>query len=242
MIFDPYEKRIGGFSENDGTIDFYLRIKSIINSNSVVLDFGAGKGTWINDSCKLRRETRLIKGNVSKIYGADIDKDIFKNITVDESLLIENNKVPIEDNFFDLIICDFVIEHVEDVKKFASEINRLLKPGGWVCGRTPHAYSYPAIFARIVPNKFHQRVLKSIKPNINDTAFPTKYRLNTLRDIKKAFPAYSSKSFIFRGDPAYYFGNYFIYKLQEFISRVFFRWFSGCIFVYLKKPEGNFVK
>tara|TARA_Y100001978_G_C23530435_1_gene354703 strand:+ start:466 stop:771 length:306 start_codon:yes stop_codon:yes gene_type:complete len=101
MIFSPYKNRLGNFSETDGTIDFYLRIKSILTRKSLVLDIGAGKGSWINDECDLRRDIRLIKGKVFKIYGVDIDKEIFSNQTIDEAKLIENNRVPIEDSFSD---------------------------------------------------------------------------------------------------------------------------------------------
>lgn len=236
MNYSPDQNRLGGFSENDGTIDFYLRIKSLLSKNSIVLDLGAGSGSWINDTCDLRRNIRLIKGNVSKIYGTDIDQDIFENKTIDEAKIMSANQVPVADSFFDLIICDFVLEHVENPKKFVNEINRLLKPGGWFCARTPHKYSYQAFFARLFPNKHHQGLLKYIKPDTQDRAFPTKYKLNTLRKISQYFPGYKSKSFIFRANPAYYFGNIFIYKIQKLISSVFFRWFSGCIFVYLKKP------
>ena len=30
-VFNPYSEKIGGYSENDGTIDFYSRINCLIN-------------------------------------------------------------------------------------------------------------------------------------------------------------------------------------------------------------------
>ena len=38
--------------------------------------------------------------------------------------------LPFDDNSFDLVCCCDVLEHVEDVAKVISEINRVLKPGG----------------------------------------------------------------------------------------------------------------
>ncbi|HER25177.1 MAG TPA: class I SAM-dependent methyltransferase [Candidatus Atribacteria bacterium] len=35
-----------------------------------------------------------------------------------------------EDNFFDVIICTHVLEHVKDDQKAISELFRVLKPGG----------------------------------------------------------------------------------------------------------------
>lgn len=37
--------------------------------------------------------------------------------------------IPFEDNFFDLVICAEVLEHIEDDRSAASEIIRVLKPG-----------------------------------------------------------------------------------------------------------------
>ena len=49
MLFDPYKNMVGGFSPNDGTIGFYLRVNSIVERDSVVLDLGAGRAAWFND-------------------------------------------------------------------------------------------------------------------------------------------------------------------------------------------------
>lgn len=34
----------GGFSSIDGTVEFYGRVSSLVKDDSVVLDFGAGRG------------------------------------------------------------------------------------------------------------------------------------------------------------------------------------------------------
>jgi ubiquinone/menaquinone biosynthesis C-methylase UbiE len=51
-------------------------------------------------------------------------------------------KLPFEDNTFDLIICHTVIEHVKDVKKVMSEISRVLTVGGVVHLEAPN-YTFP---------------------------------------------------------------------------------------------------
>lgn len=45
---------------------------------------------------------------------------------------------PIEDNAFDLIICQHVIEHLPDTVKTMEEMNRVVKPGGKIFVETPH--------------------------------------------------------------------------------------------------------
>ena len=49
MSFNPSKNMVGGFTDNDGTIDFYLRVNSLINKDSIVLDLGAGRAAWYED-------------------------------------------------------------------------------------------------------------------------------------------------------------------------------------------------
>ncbi len=39
--------------------------------------------------------------------------------------------LPFEDNNFDVILCNHVLEHIPDDKKAMQELFRVLKPGGW---------------------------------------------------------------------------------------------------------------
>ena len=40
-------------------------------------------------------------------------------------------QIPIEDKAFDCVICNHILEHVEDDRKALSEIHRVLRKGGW---------------------------------------------------------------------------------------------------------------
>lgn len=46
-------------------------------------------------------------------------------------------KLSFENNFFDAIICNHVLEHVPEDKKAMSEMFRTLKPGGWATINVP---------------------------------------------------------------------------------------------------------
>ncbi len=45
--------------------------------------------------------------------------------------------ITFEDNEFDVILCNHVLEHVPDDNKAMSELFRVLKPGGWAILQTP---------------------------------------------------------------------------------------------------------
>ena len=157
--FNPNANKIGGFSENDGTIDFYSRINCLIKNDFQVLDFGAGRGAWSEDESFFRKQTRNLKGKVKKVYACDVDKAVYLNKNVDEILGMENGKVIAPSEKMDLIIADYVLEHIENPRNFSKEIDRLLKPGGWFCARTPHKYNLIALFARLIKNKDHSFVV-----------------------------------------------------------------------------------
>ena len=49
--------------------------------------------------------------------------------------------IPFEDNTFDVVFCNHVMEHVDDDIRSMSEIHRVLKPGGWAIIQSPQDYS-----------------------------------------------------------------------------------------------------
>jgi 2-polyprenyl-3-methyl-5-hydroxy-6-metoxy-1,4-benzoquinol methylase len=183
-MFDPKKQYLGNFTPNDGTIDFYLRVNSLLKPEFTVLDLGGGRGEWMEDDCNIRKSLRLIKGKVKKVIAADIDPIVMQNKSADEYLIIDNNFENLPSNSYDLIICDWVLEHIEQPQIFFNNIKRILKHGGFFCARTPHKYSYWAIANRLVPEKIALQILKYAQPfRQAKDIFSTFYYLNTMQHI-----------------------------------------------------------
>ncbi|MFY0687322.1 MAG: methyltransferase domain-containing protein [Cyclobacteriaceae bacterium] len=53
------------------------------------------------------------------------------------------HEIPFDDNTFDVIFCNHVLEHVDDDIKAMSEMYRVLKPGGWAILQIPLFYPLP---------------------------------------------------------------------------------------------------
>ena len=53
------------------------------------------------------------------------------------------HEIPFEENTFDVIFCNHVLEHVNDDIKSISEIQRVLKPGGWAILQVPFFFPLP---------------------------------------------------------------------------------------------------
>ena len=185
-----YQKKFQQFLQNDGTIDFYFRINCFVKKDFVILDLGAGRAEWYeDDTIRCRRSLRTLKGKCKKIIAADTSFSVKQNNSVDSSVVINPNEaLPFEDGSFDLIIADYVLEHIENPKSFVTEIDRLLKTGGLFAARTPHKFSYVAIFSRLVKNKYHSKILKYVQPHRKEIdVFPTRYKLNSLKKFDLLF-------------------------------------------------------
>lgn len=94
--------------------EFGYRMKS----NSRILDFGCGSGACVMEYRKAGIDA----------YGCDIiieEKDPHLRPVERGS-----NKIPFEDNSFDFVYSDQVMEHVQDHASVLAEISRVLKPGG----------------------------------------------------------------------------------------------------------------
>tara|TARA_B110001454_G_scaffold22559_1_gene22090 strand:- start:1528 stop:2262 length:735 start_codon:yes stop_codon:yes gene_type:complete len=236
-IFKPGENLLGGFHELDGTIEFYGRINSILKDSDFVLDLGAGRGNWSSDDqCEYRKSIRNIKDKSRKLVGVDIDKVVLDNPNNHENLIIKNGKIPLDDNSIDIIIADWVLEHVQDPLSFSSEVNRVLKPGGIFCARTPHKYKYVSLLARLIKNKYQSNLLKKIQPERNEIdIFPTVYKLNTLKTITSYFKNYKNFSYLYTSHPGYFAGNELLFNFFNYFHKMLPSIFVSEIFVFLRK-------
>jgi len=179
------EARFGGFTDIDGTIAFFNRINSLLNSSFTVLDVGCGRGAYADDPIVIRRNLRILKGKVSKVIGIDVDNSAQDNPFLDEFHLIQEDSWPIENNSIDLIVCDNVLEHIKNPNRIFSEAQRVLKNGSYFCIRTPNRWNYITLLARLIPNKYHSQVTNVIQGGRkSEDVFPTVYKCNTIGKIK----------------------------------------------------------
>jgi SAM-dependent methyltransferase len=181
------ESKFGGFSQIDGTVAFYARVQALARPDSIVLDFGCGRGAYAEDPIAFRRDLRIFKGKVRQVIGLDANPAAACNPFVDAFHLLQAPTWPVENASIDVCICDNVLEHLSDPGDFFSEAQRVLRPGGVLCIRTPNRWNYIALLSRLVPNRQHSRVLSVAKASLKEEdVFPTFYRCNTIPALKQA--------------------------------------------------------
>jgi len=178
------ESKFGGFTSIDGTIAFFNRVNALLDPSFVVLDVGCGRGEYQEDSVIFRKNLRILKGKVTKVIGIDVDQNAENNPFLDEFYLIKDNGWPVESNSIDLILLDYVLEHISNPDQLFEEINRVLKNDGYLCIRTTNKWNYIAIAATLIPNKYHSKVTSAVQDSRKEEdVFPTVYKCNSIQKI-----------------------------------------------------------
>lgn len=236
-IYYP-ESRFGGFTDIDGTILFYARVNALVNSSSVVLDIGCGRGSYGDDQIKIRRDLRILKGRVNKVIGIDIDRQAVGNPFLDEFHLIDGENWCIPQGSIDLCIADFVLEHIKTPDNFFRECSRVLKPNGYLCIRTPNLLSYFGLISKMVPNRFHGAVLKAAqKGRREEDIFPTLYKCNTKRKLQRMLESYQFDGLVYEyeAEPSYLSFSKVLYFLGVLHQRFAPKNLKVSLFAFAKK-------
>lgn len=234
------ESRFGGFTQVDGTLAFYTRAQALVRPDSVVIDFGCGRGAYGSDPLPLRRDLRVFKGKVQRVIGLDASPSGAENPFLDEFRRLESDRWPLPDGAADLIVCDNVLEHLPDPDAFFAEAWRVLKPGGSLCIRTPNRWNYIALLSRLVPNYSHTQVLAKAKPGLAEKdIFPTFYRCNSLGAVRRAMTRHGFDAVVYgyEAEPSYLSFSRAAYALGVLHQKIAPDVFRAAIFAYGKKIE-----
>lgn len=234
------EVRFGGVTHVDGTVAFYTRVQSLLDERSVILDLGCGRGAGAGDKVPWRRELRDLRGPSRRVIGVDVDPVAASNPTIDEFRLIEGDALPLDDATIDVIVADWVLEHVADVDGFFAQIVRVLRPGGSVCIRTPNVWSYMGVASRLIPNRLHARVLNRMQPDrLEEDIFPTLYRCNSVGGLEKAFRRHGLDGVVIahEPEPAYLATSRTLYALAVLYQRHAPRKLRRTLLAFARKPD-----
>jgi len=108
-----------------------------IKENDVVLDYG----------CFDARFLKVLSGSKKvQVFGADKNQDIVNSVKQNGGVTIVHieDRLPFDDEMFDVVTMFEVLEHVHNQKYLLSEINRVLKVGGLFVISVPqkHVFSF----------------------------------------------------------------------------------------------------
>lgn len=237
-IYYP-EKLAGGFTRQCGTTQFFQRIHALLRAGDKVLDFGAGRGVGHLEGADYPRKLRNLQGEGRHIVGADVDPIVKTNPSLDEAVILDGHgPLPFASATFDMIVSDFAFEHIAEPEHVARELDRILKPGGWLCVRATNRNGYVAVANRLIPKPFRRKLASAANPaHEEEDVFAAHYRMNTFGALKRLFPPerYEHACFAFDSEPQYHFGRRFLFVLLMVVHYVTPRRLRNTLMCFLHK-------
>jgi SAM-dependent methyltransferase len=141
-----------------------------VDEDTVLLDAGCSRGD--PDIPSIARTRHAV--------GCDMDlAGLRANTLVFRRVLASLESLPFRDGVFDVVLCKFVVEHLEAPKVAFEEFRRVLRPGGIVAVLTPNRLSPFALVSHCLPHRLKQIVKKHLFGGHAEDTFPTRYRANT---------------------------------------------------------------
>jgi SAM-dependent methyltransferase len=232
------EARFGGYADIDGTVVFYNRVHALLRPTDVVLDAGCGRGSHAEDACAWRRGLQDLRPRVARVIGLDADPGAAGNPVVHEFILAAATPWPLPDASVDLVLCDFVIEHLAEPQRFFAEARRVLRPGGYFCARTTNRHSYVGLLARCIPRRWHARALATAQPTRQRIdVFPAHYRCNTVGTLRRMLAAQGFEGVVYgyEAAPGYLAFSALAYRCGVWFQRLAPHRFKPTLFVFARR-------
>ena len=143
--------------------------------DQTLLDAGCGRAVPV---------LRKYRGKAGRLIGVELVE--FTDVPDDvEAYNADLSKLPLADACVDVIMSRSVFEHLTDPESVYRELARVLKPGGRLVFLTANMWDYGTLAARLIPNRFHARIVRHVEGRPEEDTFPTAYKTNTRSDVER---------------------------------------------------------
>jgi SAM-dependent methyltransferase len=208
-----------------------------------VLDVGCGRGTHAS-SDPVARAAYEFGFSHHVMTGTDLDPVGSKHPWLHDFRLGDGMTIPYASDSVDVIIFDWVMEHVTEPDGFVAELARVLKPGGTVLFRTVQRWSPAGLGASLVPNRWHVSLIRRLQPGMHSAdVYPTAMKANTIRVIDRLFRQHGMTVNVTRcAGLDWYVPVRSLRPAARFIERAMPGWFSHAIVAEARLPATGLTK
>jgi len=131
-----YRKRRSGYEvARAAALEHFVAEVAKVSDARRVLDYGAGAGMHVDIWRRAFPKAELSFTDISQV-ALDALAEAHPDLAP-RAKRIEGGRAPFEDAAFDVVVSVEVLEHVEDLDGYLSDILRLLRPGGTFVWTTP---------------------------------------------------------------------------------------------------------
>ena len=135
-------------------LKFFENNKNDLQKTAQILDIGCGGGLLANE---------LAKANFTNLHGIDLSENSVvaaKKESLQQNLNIDYKqgniyKIPYGDEKFDFVILADILDHLSDLKSAMKEVNRILKPKGFIFFETIDRNFMSHLFIKLLGETFN---------------------------------------------------------------------------------------
>ncbi|MHB8143275.1 MAG: class I SAM-dependent methyltransferase [Thermoleophilia bacterium] len=235
-------RELDRFSRESGPLrmdaDYLETLSGLLTEDSVVLDAGCGhEGIFSRSELNSRARRKTVIG---------VDSGADKNPYMDEQHVADLAALPFPDNTFDIIVSEWVAEHVAEPVKVFAEFSRVLRDGGHVVLLTPNRNNPLVWLGGAIPSAFKDWLLRSMLKKDDRDLFPVYLRMNTPAAIHRHAKTAGFDELFLKTypNPEYFMWNSRLLQLvlrleQRMIAWQWPRRFNMYILAAYSKPQGK---
>jgi len=147
-----------------------------IDVHTRVLDLGCGRSSLAAPQMNVAHCTAGIDRSLVDLQG---------NHSVRHPILGGAERLPFAAASLDVVLSQWVVEHLARPDAVFAEVARVLRPGGAFILLTTNARNYVPLVSRLVPAQVQGGLLESLIGRPQHESFPTHYRANTCRALSR---------------------------------------------------------
>ena len=178
----PRMRRAFGYFNPDD--QYETLVARLVNKHTRWLDVGCGRDLFPSNHALARQ----LSERCAFLMGVDPDATLDQNPFVHAK-----SKVPIEnfttDRGFDLITMRMVAEHIAHPEQVVKTLAAATNPGGYIVIYTVNRFSPVPLVTNLVPFSLHHPVKRLLWQTEKQDTFPTCFRMNTRRTLRRLMEA-----------------------------------------------------